>query len=229
MNGEIVPDAFEVQITIKSLTSDANNFYEKQMQHHEMTFPTAADVTPWGDASAIPSNASATGSAPAGASGQQRESIAAPANQALPGATVPVQPGDEQQSTEAGKRAAAKALELAETNARLHNGQARDGHHCAAGVKTALLASGSINSYPGSNADVHAKNAGGWLNRNGYVLTNITDPRKAPVGAVTVYDGPGSGHIDIKSVDRQGNTKYVSDVVRNSPAHMPVKGIYIKK
>ena len=38
MEGEIVPDAFEVQITIKSLTSDANNFYEKQMQHHGLTF-----------------------------------------------------------------------------------------------------------------------------------------------------------------------------------------------
>ena len=224
MNGEIVPDAFEVQITIKSLTSDANNFYEKQMQHHEMTFPTAADVTPWGDASAAPSN---TGDA--GAAGAQREAIAQPAQQALPGATEQVAPKGEAPSTEAGERAAAKAFELAEKNARLHNGQARDGHHCAAGVKTALLAAGTINAYPGSNADIHAKNANGWLNSNGYVRTNITDPRRAPKGAVTVYDGDGSGHIDVKSVDRQGRDVYVSDIIRGSPANMPVKGVYVKK
>ena len=221
LNGEIVPEAYEVQITIKSLTSDANNFYEKQMQHHEMTFPTSADVTPWGNTSAATSNA--------GTAGAQREAIAQPAQQALPGAPQQVTPKDEAPSTEAGERAAAKAFELAERNAKLHNGQARDGHHCAAGVKTALLAAGTINAYPGSNADIHAKNAGGWLNNNGYVLTNITDPRKAPIGAVTVYDGPGSGHIDVKSVDRQGKAAYVSDVIRGNPSNMPIKGIYVKK
>jgi hypothetical protein len=46
MEGEIVPDAFEIQITIKSLTTDANNFYEKQMQHHGLTFATPEQATP---------------------------------------------------------------------------------------------------------------------------------------------------------------------------------------
>ena len=229
MEGEIVPDAFEIQLTIKSLTTDANNFYEKQMQHHEMTFPppSTSDLS-FGPTAADDENAPADTKQPSNAAAE-REAIAQPAQQALPGPAGPVEPGDEAQPTETGRRAAAKALELAESNARLKNGQARDGHHCAAGVKTALLASGAINSYPGSNADIHAKNAGGWLRSQGYTLTNITDPRKAPIGAVTVYDGSGSGHIDIKSVDRRGNTKYVSDVVRDGPAHMPVKGVWVKK
>ena len=46
MEGEIVPDAFEVQITIKSLTTDSNNFYEKQMQHHGLEFATPERETP---------------------------------------------------------------------------------------------------------------------------------------------------------------------------------------
>jgi hypothetical protein len=46
IEGEIVPDAFEVQITIKSLTTDANNFYEKQMLHHGLTFATPEETSP---------------------------------------------------------------------------------------------------------------------------------------------------------------------------------------
>lgn len=48
IQGEIVPDAFEVQITIKSLTTDANNFYEKQMQHHGLAFASPTQNTPVG-------------------------------------------------------------------------------------------------------------------------------------------------------------------------------------
>ena len=46
IEGEIVPDAFEIQMTIKSLTTDANNFYEKQMQHHGLTFATPEKANP---------------------------------------------------------------------------------------------------------------------------------------------------------------------------------------
>lgn len=61
--GEIVPEAFEVQITIKSLTSDANNFYEKQMQHHGMAFAT-------------PEQESSTNNTNQGESSSQRNAIA---------------------------------------------------------------------------------------------------------------------------------------------------------
>jgi hypothetical protein len=227
MDGEIVPDAFEVQITIKSLTTDANNFYEKQMQHHGMTFPTAEDASSWGDTTATPSN---EGTA-AGESGAQRAAVAEPAQQTLPGPTVPVQPSDEQQSSDAGKRAAALALEQANTNARTHNGQSRKGY-CAACVKTALFDSRAIAVYPGTKADVDAKDGGGWLNRNGFALTNITDPRQAPGGAVTVYgSAPGHphGHMDIKHVDNKGKAYYVSDEARPGPSNLPVQGVYVKK
>ena len=227
MDGEIVPDAFEVQITIKSLTTDANNFYEKQMQHHEMTFPTAQDVSSRGDATATPAGDGASN----GQSGAQREAIAQPAAaQLTPQDINAATPPGTTTTSENMDELAERARQMADANSPLIRGQDRDGAHCWAGVKTALVKSGMVGQYPGS---VHAYQAGSDLERNGFTRMNITDPRQAPNGAVIVYGRTAthtSGHIEIKSTDKRGQTRWVSDVSRNNPSSsMPVAGIYVKK
>ena len=219
IEGEIVPEAFELQITIKSLVSDTSNFYEKQMQHHGLSFPTPQE--------SYPPNMGTT----MGESGAQRDAIAQP-----PNAEQSMQdinnntPDGVVRSSENMDELAERSRQLADSNSPLVRGQSRDGAHCWAGVKTSLMKTGLVDKYPET---VHAYQAGSDLERNGFSRLNITDPREAPNGSVIVYGRTPthtSGHIEIKSTDRSGNTKWVSDVSRNNPSSsMPITGIYVKK
>ncbi len=88
-------------------------------------------------------------------------------------------------------------------------------------VKDALLAAGVTSSRPKTT---WAREAGDELTRYfGFKKLRETDPRKAPVGAVIVYDGEDGGHVEIRTPEG-----YVSDFVSPTPYPRPVLGIYVK-
>ncbi len=102
---------------------------------------------------------------------------------------------------------------------------------CLMYVKFGLV-SGGFMSYPGT---AHAQQFGPVLRQSGF--TNLMDtpgfeditPETAPPGAVIVYRGGDSGHIEVKMEDG----RYGSDFVSNSPIsartsrRVPI-GIYVK-
>lgn len=102
---------------------------------------------------------------------------------------------------------------------------------CLMYVKFGLV-SGGFMRYPGTR---HAKDFGPVLRNSGF--TNLMDtpgfeeitPENAPAGAVIVYRGGESGHIEVKMDDG----KYGSDFVSSSPIsartsrRVPI-GIYVK-
>jgi hypothetical protein len=88
-------------------------------------------------------------------------------------------------------------------------------------VKQALLASGAVRQYP---ASVYAREAGAELvDRFGFVRLPIQDPYLAPVGAVLVYSGHGSGHVEMRS-----ENGFVSDFHSHRACPWPLTGIYAK-
>jgi len=88
-------------------------------------------------------------------------------------------------------------------------------------VKDALMASGVVSVRPQT---AWAKQAGQELSgRFGFRKLQMTDPRRAPVGAVIVYGGEDAGHVEIRT-----NDGYVSDFVSHTPYPRPVLGIYVK-
>ncbi len=109
-----------------------------------------------------------------------------------------------------------KAAEIAAARAR-KNSISR----CWRYVKQALLASKVIDSYPKT---VYAKQAAGELQANyGFKKIKVTDPFKAPVGAVLVYGGRGAGHVEIRTEEG-----FVSDFKSATPSPRPLIGVYIK-
>ena len=94
--------------------------------------------------------------------------------------------------------------------------------HCWKYVKDALLAADVVKSRPTS---AWAKQAGDELCRNyGFTKLKISNPYKAPVGAVVVYGGPDAGHVEIRTPDG-----FVSDFVSRTSYPRPLVGIYVKR
>jgi hypothetical protein len=82
---------------------------------------------------------------------------------------------------------------------------------------------------PPNPRSVHARDYGSVLARNGY-CTIKTTPRKAPVGAVLVYSGGASGHIELK----RGPNAYWWGPTNTGPAtewkskKRTLKAVYVK-
>ena len=70
INNEIVPDAFQIDISLTSLTKDASNFYDRQMQHHGIGTPSV------GGAGGSAGSFADGGGNDMGASGAQRDAVA---------------------------------------------------------------------------------------------------------------------------------------------------------
>ncbi len=88
-------------------------------------------------------------------------------------------------------------------------------------VKTALLDSGAISSYPKT---AYATDAGAELvGSYGFTKLSVHDPYKAPVGAVLVYGGHGAGHVEIRTRDG-----FVSDYHSKWACYYPLKAVYAK-
>jgi hypothetical protein len=93
--------------------------------------------------------------------------------------------------------------------------------HCWKYVKDALLAANVISTRPTS---AWAKEAGDELcSKYGFTKLRISDPYKAPVGAVVVYGGPDAGHVEIRTADG-----FVSDFVSRTAYPRPLVGVYVK-
>ncbi len=89
-------------------------------------------------------------------------------------------------------------------------------------VKNALLAAGAVSSRPTSSYAFQA--AGELTGRYGFIDTGLRNPYSAPVGAVIVYGGHGSGHVELRT-----ERGFASDY--RSPyrcAYSHVIGIYVK-
>ncbi|HEV2097170.1 MAG TPA: hypothetical protein VGQ82_11800 [Chthoniobacterales bacterium] len=110
-----------------------------------------------------------------------------------------------------------RAATIAQEHANAHS-KSRCWHY----VKDALVASGVVASRP---TTALAKQAGDELVRNyGFKKLPISDPFAAPVGAVLVYNAPGSaGHVEIRTEDG-----FASDFRAKTPSRRPLIGIYGK-
>ena len=108
------------------------------------------------------------------------------------------------------------AAEIAQARAK-----ARSTSRCWRYVKTALLASNTISSYPKT---AYAKQAGTELSTSyGFKKINVQDPFRAPVGSVIVYGGAGAGHVEIRT-----DEGFVSDFESLTPSPRPMIGVYVK-
>ena len=111
-----------------------------------------------------------------------------------------------------------RAATIADERAHAHS-KSRCWHY----VKEALLASGSVTSYPKTSL---AKQAGDELVRNyGFRKLPIRDPYAAPVGSVLVYfKGRNQpGHVEIRT-----KTGFVSDFRSKSACRYALLGVYAK-
>ena len=94
--------------------------------------------------------------------------------------------------------------------------------HCWKYVKDALLAAQLISERPSS---VWAKQAGEELvGKFGFERLAISDPLKAPVGAVIVYGGRDAGHVELRTA-----TGFVSDFASDTPYPRPLIGVFVKR
>lgn len=102
---------------------------------------------------------------------------------------------------------------------------------CLRYIKYGLLGGGFTKEYSGT---LHAKDSGADLKRYGF-KNLMSDPtyaqmtaRDAPIGAILVYSGGKSGHVEMKS----GENEYLSDHANNIPIsdYLPRKliGVYVK-
>lgn len=88
-------------------------------------------------------------------------------------------------------------------------------------VKEALVAAGSVSSYPQTP---YAKQAGEELVRSyGFVRLAVRCAAQAPVGSVIVYGGRGAGHVELRTA-----SGFVSDFYHRSPSNMPFIGAYAR-
>ena len=93
--------------------------------------------------------------------------------------------------------------------------------HCWKYVKDALLAANVVTSRPTS---AWAKDAGDELCRKyGFTKLRLSNPYKAPVGAVVVYGGPDAGHVEIRTAEG-----FVSDFTSRTAYPRPLVGVYVK-
>lgn len=109
-----------------------------------------------------------------------------------------------------------QAAAIAEERAR-----AASTYSCWRYVKNALLEAKIIDSYPKTR---YAKEAGIELQNDfGFRKISVSDPYKAPLGAILVYGGPGAGHVEFRS--KEG---FVSDFISPKPSPRPLIGVYVK-
>jgi hypothetical protein len=93
--------------------------------------------------------------------------------------------------------------------------------HCWHYVKTALVATGVISSYPKT---AYAAEAGDELMRSyGFKRLPIRDPYKAPIGAVLVYGNRNHGHVELRTRDG-----FVSDYHSKYHCSYPLIAVYGK-
>ena len=108
------------------------------------------------------------------------------------------------------------AAQIAEERARHHSIRS-----CWRYVKEALLKANVVDTYPQTPL---AKQAGDELIKtHGFRRLSISDPFKAPIGAVLVYGGRGAGHVEIRTKDG-----FVSDFESRTPSKRPLLGIFVK-
>jgi hypothetical protein len=94
-------------------------------------------------------------------------------------------------------------------------------YSCWRYVKEALLDAKIIDSYPKTR---YAREAGTELQSSyGFKRLQLSDPYKAPEGAILVYGGPGAGHVEFRC--KEG---FVSDFLSPKPSSRPLIGIYVK-
>lgn len=109
-----------------------------------------------------------------------------------------------------------RAATLAQERANAHS-QGECWHY----VKHALFSAGIISSYPKT---AYAADAGDELTRSyGFRRLPISDPYKAPVGAVLVYRNGTRGHIEIRTKDG-----FVSDYHSKYHCSYPLIAVYGK-
>ena len=111
-----------------------------------------------------------------------------------------------------------KAASIAQERAYAHSKS-----RCWRYVKTALMASGAISSYPKTP---YAKQAAEELVRDyGFKRLPISDPYAAPVGAVLVYGAKrATGHVEIRT-----KTGFVSDFRSPTPSKRELIGVFAKR
>ena len=111
----------------------------------------------------------------------------------------------------------ARAATIAQERANAHSKS-----RCWRYVKQALLAAGAIDSYPKTAL---AKQAGNELVQEyGFKKLAVSDPYKAPLGAVLVYTAKGApGHVEIRT-----KTGFVSDFKTATPSKRKLIGVYAK-
>ena len=109
-----------------------------------------------------------------------------------------------------------RAAEIAAARAKAHSTS-----RCWRYVKQALLAGSVIDSYPKT---AYAKQAGTELQKSyGFKKIKVSDPFKAPLGAVLVYGGRGAGHVELRTP-----AGFVSDFESLRPSRRPLIGVYVK-
>lgn len=97
----------------------------------------------------------------------------------------------------------------------------RSTSYCWRYVKNALVSSGAVDSRPTTR---YAKQAGTELCQHyGFRKLDIKDPYSAPVGAVLVYGGSHTGHVEIRT-----ENGFVSDFYTTRAHTRPLIGIYVK-
>jgi hypothetical protein len=88
-------------------------------------------------------------------------------------------------------------------------------------VKEALLAAGSVTSYPKT---AYAREAGRELVENyGFVKLPVSRPDRAPVGSVLVYGGSVAGHVELRT-----SHGFVSDFRCSRPSTLPFIGAFTR-
>ena len=110
-----------------------------------------------------------------------------------------------------------RAATIAEERARAHSLS-----KCWRYVKEALVAAGVVKSRPQTTL---AKQAGQELvNKYGFKKLPVSDPYRAPVGAVLVYDAKrAAGHVEIRT-----ENGFVSDFRSKTPSRRPLLGVFTK-
>lgn len=98
---------------------------------------------------------------------------------------------------------------------------ARTHFRCWQYVKEALVAAGAVGSYPST---AYAAEAGQELaQRYGFQRLSISDPYKAPLGAILVYGNRSRGHVEIRTRDG-----FVSDYHSKNRCFYPLIAVYGK-
>ena len=109
--------------------------------------------------------------------------------------------------------------------------------HCYRYVKYALIGAGVVekkSAWPAKNRYemVYAKSAGKSLERLGFknIKSEGIDAKKAPKGAILVYDGGSKyGHVEIKTGENEFTSDYIDDQPVSIKGRYRLIGVYIKE